>query len=276
MTSPEIQASATPAARLAQAVVKVPEITVLFWVLKLITTGTGEATSDFLGSVSVPLAGLLGVSGFLIALAVQLRRPGYSTWRYWGLVMMVAVFGTMVADGVHDGANLPYTVTTTVGALFVGAVFALWYRSEGTLSIHEINTRRREWFYWCAVFGTFALGTAAGDWTATTLGLGFLGSVALFAVAISVPLIAWSAFGLNPIVAFWIAYVLTRPLGASVADWLSKPSGLHLGDGPVALAGWLTAAAVVGYLAHTGRDRRIQHIELHLPRHHAAEQAADA
>lgn len=252
-------------------IVKVPEVAALFWALKLLSTGTGEAMSDFLGSVSVPLAGAIGIFGFLLALRLQLRSREYSSARYWGLVMMVAVFGTMIADGLHDGTDLPYSVTTTGFAVIVAAIFLLWYRSEGTLSIHEINTPRREAFYWAAVFGTFALGTAAGDFTATTLNLGFLGSIALFAGIIAIPLIGWARLAMNPIFAFWFAYVTTRPLGASIADWLSKPQsigGLNLGDGTVAFSGLAIFAALVWYAAASGRDQRPQHVHLHVPHPH--------
>ena len=238
---------------------KVPAVLALFWALKLLTTGTGEALSDYLGSVSVPLAGAIGILGFLAALRIQLRARTYSALRYWGLVMMVAIFGTMAADGVHDGANLPYTVTTLGAALFVATVFVLWYRSEGTLSIHDITTRRREAFYWTAVLGTFALGTAAGDLTAISLHLGFLDSIFLFAALIAIPLIGWARFSMNPILAFWLAYITTRPLGASIADWIGKPpsvGGLGLGDGVAAAGGLAVFAVLVAYVAVTGCDAR--------------------
>jgi len=260
--------------------VKVPEVTALFWALKLLSTGTGEAMSDFLGSLSVPLAGAIGIFGFLIALRIQTRARAYSAPRYWGLVMMVAIFGTMAADGVHDGANLAYPVTTVGYGLLVAAVFLFWYRSEGTLSIHEINTRRREYFYWAAVFGTFALGTAAGDLTAMTLKLGFLGSIFLFAGVMLIPLVGWARFSMNPILAFWFAYITTRPLGASIADWLSKPAsigGLHLGDGTVAAMGLAVFAVLVAYVTVTRRDTRehpAEPLRDHLPHPQLAEQHA--
>jgi uncharacterized membrane-anchored protein len=226
------------AARLEPLAAKVPEITVMFWVLKLVTTGMGEAMSDFLGETSIPLAVVVGGGGMWLALRLQTRAREYQAWRYWLAVMMVAIFGTMIADGIHDGASISYAVTTPLFAAIVAIVFIRWHRAEGTLSIHSITTRRRERFYWSAVFGTFALGTAAGDLTAALLGLGYLNSIFLFAILISIPALAWSRFRLHPIIAFWSAYVLTRPLGASFADWFSKApgetgSGLHLGDGPV-------------------------------------------
>jgi uncharacterized membrane-anchored protein len=236
---------------------KVPEITVLFWVLKVLTTGIGESMSDFLGHVSVPLAGAVGLFGLCLALWVQLRAHEYRAQLYWFAVLMVAVFGTMAADGLHRGLGAPYAATTALYGIVVAALFGLWHRSEGTLSIHSITTRRRELFYWAAVLATFALGTAAGDLTAITLHLGFLPSAAFFAVLMAVPAIAWWRFQLNPIVAFWAAYILTRPLGASLADWLGKPvarSGLGLGDGAVSAIGLVVFTGLVAYVAATKRD----------------------
>jgi uncharacterized membrane-anchored protein len=241
---------------------KVPEITVLFWIIKVLTTGMGEAMSDFLGQKSVPIAGAIGILGIVFALRLQLRTPEYRAPVYWFAVMMVAVFGTMAADGLKDGAGLSYAVTTPFFAAVVGAIFFVWYRSEGTLSIHSITTRRRERFYWLAVLGTFALGTAAGDLTAMTLHLGWLASIVLFAVAIVLPALAWARGALDPILAFWLSYILTRPLGASIADWFGKPGngGLGLGDGMVSAIALIAFVALVGYLAASRRD--IQHGQL--------------
>ncbi len=236
---------------------KVPEITLIFWVLKLLTTGMGESMSDFLGQHSVPIAGAIGIFGLWFALWLQLRQREYRAPIYWFAVMMVAIFGTMAADGIHDGASIPYAVTTPLFAGVVAAVFLLWYRSEGTLSIHTITTRRRESFYWAAVLATFALGTAAGDLTAITLNLGFFGSVLLFAAIIAIPAIGWWRFGLNPIVGFWFAYIVTRPLGASFADWFSKPpsiTGLGLGDGTVSAVALVVFIALVAYVTVTKPD----------------------
>ncbi|HEY5286316.1 MAG TPA: hypothetical protein VIJ50_04345 [Solirubrobacteraceae bacterium] len=236
---------------------KVPEIGILFWVIKLLTTGMGESMSDFMGQQSVPLAGALGIFGLAFALWLQLRTREYRAPVYWFAVVMVAVFGTMAADGIHDGADIPYAVTTPVFAAVVGAVFLFWRRSEGTLSIHSITTRRREAFYWAAVLATFALGTAAGDLTAIALNFGFLGSVVLFAVLISIPALAWRRGKLNPIAAFWTAYVITRPLGASFADWFSKPhsaTGLGLGDGTVSVLALAVFVTLVSYVAVAKTD----------------------
>lgn len=241
-----------------QLVSKVPQITVLFWTIKLLTTAMGEAASDYLGKVSIALAGVVGFVGLVLALWLQLRAERYDAVRYWFAVSMVAVFGTMAADGVHVALGLPYPVTSTGYALALAAVFVLWRRSEGTLSIHSILSRRRELFYWSTVLMTFALGTAVGDLTAVALHLGFLTSGILFVVAFAVPAIAWRFLHANPIVSFWTAYVLTRPLGASFADWFSKPHsfgrGLGYGDGPVAAVLLVVIAVLVGYLAITRRD----------------------
>jgi uncharacterized membrane-anchored protein len=251
---------------------KVPEITTLFWVVKVLTTGIGESASDFLGQVSVPLAGAVGVFGIIYALRLQLRAREYRAPVYWFAVLMVAVFGTMAADGVHDGASLPYSITTAFYALVVAAIFFFWRRSEGTVDIHSITTRRRERFYWAAVLATFALGTAAGDLTAMPLNLGFFASGLLFAALIALPAVAWWKLGLNPVAAFWAAYVVTRPLGASFADWLGKPhaqTGVGLGDGTVTGLGLLAFAALVAYVARTRRDiQQPAAAEAHTPHGH--------
>jgi uncharacterized membrane-anchored protein len=238
------------------AVTKVPEIAAIFWVLKLLTTGMGEAMSDAMGQRSVPIAGAVGIFGLWFALWLQMRQREYRAPIYWFAVMMVAVFGTMAADGIHDGASIPYSVTTPLFAIVVGAIFLFWYRSENTLSIHSINTRRREGFYWAAVLATFALGTAAGDLTAFSLNLGFFPSALLFASVISIPAVGWWRFNMNPIVAFWFAYIVTRPLGASFADGFSKTTngGLGLGDGTVSVIALVVFIALVAYVALTKLD----------------------
>jgi uncharacterized membrane-anchored protein len=243
---------AVPESPRSALMAKVPEITILFWVIKVLTTGMGEAASDWLGGLNLVLAGAIGFCGFVVALWLQFRSDRYVAVTYWFAVAMVAVFGTMAADGVHVALGLPYAITTTLYAIVLAVVLWLWYRSEGTLSIHSIVTRRRETYYWITVLTTFALGTAAGDLTATSLHLGFFASGLLFAAAITVPLLAWR-LGLNPVAAFWCAYVLTRPLGASFADWLGKPhsfdGGLGFGDGSVTGLATVAIAVLVTYVA---------------------------
>jgi uncharacterized membrane-anchored protein len=211
----------------------------------------------------VPLAALIGIVGIWVALRLQLRQTEYRAVYYWFAVMMVAIFGTMVADGIRDGAGIGYGVTTPVFAAVTASVFYAWYRSEGTLSIHSITTQRRERFYWAAVLATFALGTAAGDLTAIALKLGFFPSIWLFAAIIAVPAIGWWRFRLNPILAFWMAYIVTRPLGASFTDWFSKPNngGLRLGDGIVSAVELVAFVALVAYVALTKLD--VQPARLH-------------
>jgi uncharacterized membrane-anchored protein len=187
---------------------------------------------------------------------LQLRARRYVPVVYWFAVMMVAVFGTMAADALHVVLGISYVVTTAFYAVALAVVFLLWRRTEGTLSIHSIVTRRRELWYWLTVLLTFALGTAAGDLTAIFLHWGFLASGVLFAVVIAVPAIAWWKFRLDAVVAFWSAYVVTRPLGASFADWLGKPphvaGGLGFGDGTVSGIALLLIAALVGYVQLSG------------------------
>jgi uncharacterized membrane-anchored protein len=237
---------------------KVPEVTAFFWIVKALTTAMGESTSDFLVHTLVPeIAVVLGGIAFCVALYIQFGKDRYVPWAYWLAVAMVGVFGTMAADVLHVGLGVPYIVSTVFYAIVLAAVFRVWFVSEGTLSIHSITTPRRELFYWAAVLATFALGTAAGDLTAVTFGLGYFGSILLFGAIIAIPAIGYFRFGMNSILAFWFAYVVTRPVGASVADWLAVSSargGLALGTGPVSLVLAAAIAGFVYYLGKTGRD----------------------
>jgi uncharacterized membrane-anchored protein len=237
---------------------KVPEITAFFWIVKALTTAMGESTSDFLVHTLVPeIAVVLGGIALVVALYLQFGKDRYVPWTYWLAVAMVGVFGTMAADVLHVGLGVPYAVSTIFYAAVLAVVFRAWYQTEGTLSIHSITTRRREAFYWAAVLATFALGTAAGDLTAVTLGLGYFGSILLFAAIIALPALGYFRLGWNSILAFWFAYVVTRPLGASVADWLAVSSargGLALGTGPVSLVLAAAIAALVAYLSASGID----------------------
>jgi uncharacterized membrane-anchored protein len=246
-----------PKGIVAQSLRKVPEITVYFWIVKLLTTAMGESTSDYLVyQINPYIAVVLGCLGLGAALLLQLLVRRYVAWIYWWAVAMVAVFGTMAADVAHVVLGIPYLVSTIFFASVLAIVFATWYASEKTLSIHSIRGGRRELFYWAAVMATFALGTAAGDMTASTLGLGYFPSLVLFAVLFALPALAYWRLGLNAITAFWFAYVVTRPLGASFADWVGKPflGGLGRGDGSVALVLTALIVAVVGYLTITRKD----------------------
>ncbi|HKZ14221.1 MAG TPA: hypothetical protein VJL81_10290 [Solirubrobacterales bacterium] len=234
---------------------KVPEITAWFWVVKALTTAMGESTSDWLVHALVPeIAVVLGAIAFSIAIYLQFTKDRYIPAFYWFAVAMVGVFGTMAADVLHVGLGVPYIASTIFYAVVLAVVFRAWYRVEGTLSIHSIHTPRRESFYWAAVLATFALGTAAGDLTAHTLGLGYFGSIGLFAAIIAIPAVGYFRLGMGSILAFWFAYVVTRPLGASFADWLGKPEGVGLGNGLVSLVFAAAIVAIVRHLAVTGKD----------------------
>jgi uncharacterized membrane-anchored protein len=227
-------------------------------VVKILTTGMGETTSDFLARVLGPVvAGALGAAGLVVLLWLQFRAPRYRAWTYWAAIVMVSVFGTMAADVVHVVAGVPYAVSTAAFAVILAAILMAWYASEGTLSIHTVTTRRRERFYWATVLATFALGTAAGDLTAGSLHLGYLPAGLLFTALILMPALAYRFLGLNAVAAFWWAYVLTRPLGASFADWMgvgTDRGGLGLGTGPVSLALAVPIAALVTWLAVSRAD----------------------
>lgn len=237
-----------------------PDVTAGFWVTKVLTTGMGEATSDTLVHQLAPVVAVaLGAVGLAIALALQFAAPRYRPWIYWLAVVMVAVFGTMAADALHIELGIPYVVSTAAFTVALIAVFLAWYWSEHTLSIHSITTRRRETFYWLTVIATFALGTAAGDMTATTLHLGYLVSGMAFTVLIAVPAVAHRWLGLNAIVAFWFAYILTRPLGASYADWLGVSharGGLNLGSGAVSIGSTVLIVIAVAVLSRSGQTRQ--------------------
>ncbi len=237
---------------------RVPEITALFWVIKALSTALGESTSDYLVHVMNPVVAVgLGFVFFVGALVLQFSVRRYIAWTYWLAVVMVGVFGTMAADVLHVGFGVPYTVSSIVYAVVLAAVFVTWSATERTLSIHSIDTPRREIFYWLAVVATFAMGTALGDFSAFTLHLGYLTSALVFAVVIAIPAIGYWLLGWNAIFSFWFAYVATRPLGASLADYFGKPKsvgGLGLGDGPVVFVLALAIICLVAYLATTRRD----------------------
>src|SRR6266704_2423433 len=199
----------------------------------------------------------VGGVGFAVAMALQFSVRRYVTWVYWLAIVMVSVFGTMVADVTHIVLGVPYALSTTVFIVVLGAIFFTWQTTENTLSIHSIRTSRRELFYWATVIATFALGTAAGDMTARTLNLGYLASGIWFSIAFAAVAVAHWKFRLNPILAFWIAYVLTRPVGASFADYVAFPhsvGGLGAGHGTVALVLTFMIVILVGYLAVTRKD----------------------
>jgi len=240
--------------------VKVPaRIAAIFWVIKLLTTAFGESTSDYLvHNVNPYLAVVGGFIVFVVAMVLQLRTDRYVPWIYWLAVGMVAIFGTMAADVLHVEFRVPYVASTILFAVLLAAVFWAWQRAEPTLSIHSITTTRRELFYWAAVLATFAMGTALGDLAAYTLKLGFLSAGIVFAVLFALPGLAFSALRGNAVLAFWAAYVMTRPLGASFADWTGKSrslGGIGVGDGPI---GFILATLIVACVAYLTISRSDQ------------------
>jgi uncharacterized membrane-anchored protein len=213
---------------------KVPEVTLAFWVIKVMSTTVGETGADYL-AVHVGLGTALtdGIMAALLvgALLLQLRTWRYVPWIYWLTVVLVSVVGTQITDALTDGLDVSLYLSTTLFALALAATFAIWYSLERTLSIHTIVTRRRELFYWAAILFTFALGTAAGDLATEALQLGFRLGVVIFGGLIALVTLAYYR-GANPILTFWVAYILTRPLGASLGDFLSQAKtygGLGLG-----------------------------------------------
>lgn len=225
---------------------KVPEITVMFWVVKILTTAAGEAISDYLSTGNKAVGALIEIVVFVVALVAQFSTRRYFAPAYWALALAIAIAGTGVSDTMHLTFGIPYAGTSLFWAVALAVIFFVWDRSEHTLSIHSITTSRREKFYWATIFATFALGTAVGDFTAQSLGLGYLASAIFFCVVILIPWVGWSRFRMNEILAFWFAYVVTRPIGASFADYFSKPkdvSGLDLGD--IQVAGVITLLVVI-------------------------------
>jgi uncharacterized membrane-anchored protein len=254
-------AERAPARRARGGMSKVPEMTAIFWIAKVLTTGMGETTSDFLAHRFSPyVAVALGAVGLVAGLTLQARARRYVAWIYWLAVVMVSVFGTMAADILHVALGVPYAVSAAFYAIVLAGVLMAWQRSEKTLSIHSIVSARREAFYWSTVVATFAVGTATGDLTARTLHLGYLTSGLLFAAIMAIPAIGYRFFRLNAIAAFWFAYVITRPLGASFADWIGvshSRGGLGVGTGVVSVVLIAAIGVVVAYLTVSKRDVRV-------------------
>lgn len=239
---------------------KVPEITLYFWVIKVLCTTVGETAADLLNEKAG--LGLTGVSVLMsallaVVLVVQFRTTAYRAGVYWLAVALISVVGTLISDNLTDNMGVPLETTTTVFGIVLAVVFVVWYRRERTLSIHSIDTTSRESFYWLAVLFTFALGTAAGDLVSERMNLGYWLSAVLFALAIAAVGIAHFALGLDAVWSFWIAYILTRPLGASIGDYLSQPTG----DGGLGLGTVVTSvlflAVILGlvvFLTVTRKD----------------------
>ncbi|MCW2723494.1 MAG: hypothetical protein JWN35_415 [Frankiales bacterium] len=239
---------------------KVPEVTIYFWIIKIMATTVGETAADFLNThLNMGLTNTTYVMGalLLITLFFQFRSRKYVPGIYWLAVVLLSVVGTLVTDNLVDNFGVTLPTTTVVFGVALAATFAAWYASEKTLSIHAVTTTRREAFYWSAILFTFALGTAAGDLTAEKLNLGYWLSAVMFAAVIAVVTLAHYRFGLNAVLAFWIAYILTRPLGASLGDFLSQPTdngGLGVGTVGTSALFLVTILGVVVFLTKTRRD----------------------
>lgn len=239
---------------------KVPEVTLYFWVIKILATTVGETAADFIATnLNFGLTGTSAVMGALLAvfLVLQVRAVRYVPWLYWVTVVLISVAGTLVTDNLVDNFGVALQTTTILFALALLATFVIWYASERTLSIHSIFTRKRELYYWAAILFTFALGTAAGDLAAEGLNLGYGYSTLAFGALIGVVTVAYYGFKANAVLAFWIAYILTRPLGASFGDLLSQPAangGLGLGTMLTSGIFLATIAALVTWLTIRRRD----------------------
>ncbi|MFI9047208.1 hypothetical protein [Streptomyces sp. NPDC053427] len=239
---------------------KVPEVTAYFWVIKILCTTVGETAADLLNEkLGLGLTGVsLLMSVLLVAVLVaQFRTRAYRPGVYWLAVALISVVGTLISDNLTDNLGVPLETSTVAFAVALVVVFVAWYRSERTLSIHHVDTTRRESFYWLAVLFTFALGTAAGDLVAERMDLGYWISAGLFALAIAAVAVAHFALGLDAVWSFWIAYILTRPLGASIGDYLSQPTadgGLGLGTVITSVLFLTVILGLVVFLTVTRRD----------------------
>ena len=244
----------------AQMWSKVPEVTVFFWVIKVMATTVGETAADFLNTnlnLGLTVTSYIMGALLLVSLFFQFRARRYVPAVYWLAVVLISVVGTLITDNLTDNLGVPLTTTTAIFAVALAITFAAWYRSEATLSIHSITSTRREAFYWLAILFTFALGTAAGDLVAEKLNVGYLLSALMFAAVIAAVAVAHFRLRLNAVLAFWVAYILTRPLGASTGDYLSQApgdGGLGLGTILTSVLFLATILAVVIYLTVTGKD----------------------
>jgi uncharacterized membrane-anchored protein len=243
---------------------KVPQVTVYFWIIKVLATTVGETGADFLAvNLGLGLTRTTWVAGLLLlaVLVVQLRARRYLPVVYWIAVVLLSVVGTLITDNLVDNLGVPLEATTAVFAATLAATFIAWYRSERTLSIRTIDTTRRELYYWAAILFTFALGTAGGDYLAEGLAWGYGPSALLFAAIIGVIAVAHFRFGLNAVFAFWAAYVLTRPLGASLGDLLAQSSGkggLGFGSFATSLLFLAVIAALIAYLTRHPEKEMIE------------------
>ncbi len=259
MSTIALPRSASPLGR--QMLNKVPEITVFFWVIKILCTTVGETAADYINeTLGFGLTNTTYVTGALLAvlLLAQFRVRRYVPALYWSVVVVISVFGTLITDNLTDRYNVPLTTSTAAFAVLLAIVFAVWFAVERTLSMHSIVTTRRESFYWLAILFTFALGTATGDLVAEKAGVGYWPSVALWGGIIAVIALLHFKTGLQAVLAFWLAYILTRPLGASIGDGMSQAKadgGFGLGTTVTSVIFLTLILTLVVYLTVTRRDQ---------------------
>jgi uncharacterized membrane-anchored protein len=240
---------------------KVPEVTIYFWIIKILATTVGETAADLLSirlGLGLTITSWVMSAVFVLVLILQVRAERYQPPLYWATVVLISIVGTLLSDNLVDGMGISLVTTSAAFAIILAVVFALWYASERTLSIHSIVTRRRELFYWAAILFTFAMGTSVGDLFAERLELGFGQAVIIFAAMIGGIALLYFGLRLNAILAFWLAYILTRPLGASVGDWLAKPviaDGLGWGTVTTSVIFLAGIAVIVAYLTISKSDR---------------------
>jgi uncharacterized membrane-anchored protein len=244
-----------------QLAVKVPAVTAFFWIIKVLATTVGETFSDYINET---LGFGLGNTTFVmtvvlvILLAIQVGSGVYRPWLYWVNIVVVSITGTLITDNLTDGLGFPLLYSMIIFGALLAITFVIWYRREKSLAMKSINTRGRELFYWLAILLTFAMGTATGDYLGDALSLGFALSAVIFAVAIGLVAVLWKSRLISEILAFWIAYILTRPLGASIGDLLAqapKDGGLGLGTTVTSIIFLVAILASVSYLAISKRDQ---------------------
>ena len=279
MTTATTTAPTPPRSLGRQMLNKVPEITLWFWIIKILCTTVGETASDYLQSnLGWGLTNTTYVTAAVLiaVLGVQFALTRYVPLVYWTAVVLISVVGTQITDNLVDNQGVALRTTVIVFSIALAAVFAAWFAVERTLSIHTIFTTRREAFYWLTILFTFALGTAAGDYLAETLAIGYWKSALLFGAAIAVITVAHYRFALNAVFAFWAAYVLTRPLGASIGDYLSQPTadgGRGWGTTTTSIVFLATILAVVVFLSITKRDVTATPADIEADRRPAADSA---
>lgn len=259
-SSSELAIMTTPATSIARPMLnKVPEVTLWFWVIKILCTTVGESFADYINETlgfGLTNTTLAFSAALVVVLVAQFRRDRYTPPIYWLVVVLISVVGTLLTDNLTDARGVPLWLSATVFAVLLATVFGVWYARERTLSIHSINTRQRESWYWLVVLVTFALGTAVGDWTLELTGWSPGASILLPAGLIAAVFVAWR-LGMGPVLSFWLAYILTRPLGANIGDFFASPhgdGGLGIGTMWTSVIFLATILTVVTYLSLTRVD----------------------